>query len=665
VAELPKPTQRFLIVAAAEPTGDPIVVWRAASNLGIDPDDAAPAIDAGLVEVGTQLWFRHPLVRSAVYTSAPIVDRQAAHRGLADATDAALDPDRRAWHRALGSPGPDEEIAAALESSADRARARGGFAATAALLERAVTLTSDPAQRGPRILAAASAHLEAGSYGVAESLLAAVEAVALNEIERAQADMLRARHALFGGDIRAAPDLTLRAAQRLEPLDATLAGAAHLGAMAAAEFVGVFALGAGWRETSEAALRCPMPSEPTTKEWLRIGFAHEKSSGPAAAAPALRQALFAPVDAAPAEAMQWLGYQSGAALVVWDIEAHRRISDEMVASARAQGVLTLLPIALNALAHAQVLEGDLDAAGASLTEAAQIEDTTGSSLLFTSVRAIRAGLQGGEGASQVIADQMAAARTARAGYALTSALWASAVLGNGSGQYERALAVATEAFEHRWRGSPSFFHELIEAAVRSGKPDAAVIALERLSESTEASGSDWALGIQRRSAALLADRATAEDWYREAIDRLGRTTVRPELARAHLLYGEWLRRENRRIDAREQLRTAHGMLTEMGIQAFAERARRELLATGETVRKRTADSLDALTPQESHIARLAAERRTNPEIGAQLFISPRTVEYHLTKVFTKLGVSSRRDLAGALTSATTTPRSERQNSPLS
>jgi DNA-binding CsgD family transcriptional regulator len=203
--------------------------------------------------------------------------------------------------------------------------------------------------------------------------------------------------------------------------------------------------------------------------------------------------------------------------------------------------------------------------------------------------------------------------------------------------------------EHPWEfNSQLFFHEHIEAAMRCGHSQAAASTLERLAETVVASGSDWALGLQRRSEALLGERDMVEDLFREAIDRLTRTPIRPELARAHLLYGEWLRRENRRVHSREQLRIAHDMFTTMGAHAFAERTRHELMATGETVRKRSASAFDELTPQEAHIARLAAAGYTNAEIGGQLFISARTVEWHLRKVFTKLGVSSRRNLRSAL-----------------
>jgi len=350
-------------------------------------------------------------------------------------------------------------------------------------------------------------------------------------------------------------------------------------------------------------------------------------------------------------AVQWQGAQIGAALLLWEIDAVRRFATINLATTREFGALSMLPVALNSLAHMLVLEGDLAGAGAALAEATQITEATGSSLAFTSVVALHAGLGGEEGAAKLIDGQLTAGRDIGDNLNVASALWASATLGNGQGRYEQALAAATEAIGTSWRQGGLYFHELVEAAVRSGHPDVARSTLERLEEITEASGTDWALGIQHRCRALLDDGATAEGRYRDAVHLLGRTPVRSELARAHLLDGEWLRRQNRRVDARAELRVAYEMFTDMGISGFAERTRNELAATGETVRKRTVNSFDQLTPQEAQVARLAANGRTNPEIGAQLFISPRTVEYHLSKVFPKLGVTSRRALRAVLSNS--------------
>ena len=652
IAELPQSTQQFLTVAAAEPTGDPMIVWRAASALGVDPIASAPAIESGLIEMGARVWFRHPLVRSAVYNGVPLTDRQAAHRALADATDPYVDPDRKAWHRALGTPIPDEDIAEALEHSADRARARGGLAAAAALLERSVALTIDGSRRGERILAAVATHLEAGSYEDAAGLLATAEATPLEDVQRAQVDLLRARHASVEGNPRHADvaGLMLRAAKRLESLDIDLAGLAYLFAMSAANVLGNQGNGAKMRDVAVSARTCPMPPARTMKDWLVIGLTQAAIEGPAAAAPALRRSLEdIPPEMPAAYAVMMPGWRNVAASMLWDIESFRKFSISSLVTARELGALTTLPTALFARAHIFALEGDLDAAAAVHSEVQHILAATGSGLsLFYSVVPLLVGLRGDAAAASALDDQIASARAAGLEDGLPSTLWGRAMLYNGTGQYEKSLDVASRANTHPWWGAHIFLAELIEAATRCGQSAVATATCEQLCESTQASGTEWALGIEARSRALLASDNAAEGLYREAIDRLGRTTLRPDLARAHLLYGEWLRRENRRVDARAELRTAHEMFSAMGIHGFSERTRHELLATGESVRKRTVESFDVLTQQEAHIARLAADGHTNPEIGTQLFISSRTVEWHLRKVFTKLNVTSRRELRAAL-----------------
>src|SRR5262245_29040576 len=649
LAALPEPTTRFLTVAAADPVGDPVIVWSAASALGVEASDATPAIDAGLVEIGVRVWFRHPLVRSAAYGSVGLAERQAAHRALAEAIDPDLDPDRRAWHRALGSPGPDEEIAAELERSAGRAQARGGIAAAAALLERSAALTLDRKQRVARLLAAAPAYLEAGSYDAAAGLLAAAETLADDDATRAFIDSLKGFHAMFSGDLEDSRLLFLRAAKGLQPIDIDSATLAYVRAIRAAEFLSDDGDGVGSREACEAALACPLPPVRTTEHWILIGDAQWTLYGAAVAVPALRRGL-GPLSEglSAADAIEWQAHQLGVATRLWDIETLRDIAVEQVAAARELGSLTILPLGLNGLAFAQVILGDLDAADGALTEATQIGTATGSSMLFTTAAAFRAAMVGADDAAALIDSQLEASHDARLALGIATALWSKAILYNGKGQYELAVTNALEADQVPWPIAGSLFYaELIEAAVRTGKADLAAATVVRLRERTEACGTDWAIGVERRSAALLDD-PRAEELYLESIERLGRTPVRPELARAHLLYGEWLRREKRRVDARDQLRTAHDMFVAMGMRAFSERARRELLVTGETVRKRSPDTFNELTPQEAHIARLAAEGYTNVEIGGQLFISARTVEWHMSKILSKLGVKSRRGLRNAL-----------------
>ncbi|MEO8696471.1 MAG: AAA family ATPase [Acidimicrobiales bacterium] len=650
VAELPEPARQFLTVAAAEPTGDPVVVWRAADALGLGVSVATPAVDAGLLDIGVRVRFRHPLVRSAAYASASLTDRQAAHRSLAEATDPEQDPDRRAWHRALGSPGPDEDVADALEHSADRARARGGFAAAAALLERSVALTIDPSRRGSRNLAAAAAHIEAGSYEIAGGLLASAEMTLLDDMGRAHLELLRARHKSAVGDYRDVPELYLRAAKLFDALDPGVAGNTYLDALAAATIAGTFARNVSIVDVARAAGVCPASAELTTHGRLIAGLASATAEGPAAAAPTLRLALDTTgTDTTLSEAFFRVnGYLMAAASALWDSHALHRLAATQVAAWRAAGAMTMLPWALHTLAHVLTVEGDLDSAASAIAESNQIIEATGANMLPWAAPNLAA-WRGDGGARRAIDDLAASALVAGHAQTLGAAQWASAILHNSMGQYEQALTVAIEADRQPWEwGSQYHFPELIEAAARCGQPTIANATLERLAATAQASGSDWALGVLVRSRALVSTGLATEECYNAAIDHLTRSAIRPELARTHLLYGEWLRREGRRIDARLHLRSAHGMFTDMGINSFAERTRNELLATGETVRKRTPETFDALTPQEGHIARLAADGQTNQEIGAQLFISARTVEWHLRKVFTKLNITSRRQLSEAL-----------------
>src|SRR5262245_10257075 len=373
VVELPEQTRQFLTIAAAEPTGDPVIVWRAASELGLAAPDASSAVEAGLVEIGVRVSFRHPLVRTAAYSAATSGQRQAAHQALAAVTDPDIDPDRRAWHRALGSPGRDEQIAEELEHSADRARSRGGFAAAGALLERSMSLTLDPARRANRCLGAAAAHLEAGSFDLAASLLASIETDALDELGRAYVDLLRARHAVFGGDLRDAAESQLRAAMRLETVDLRFAALTYISAMGAATLAESFGRGAGIVDIAEVAIRCPQPEDPTMIDWLRAGLAGVTVDGPAAAASALRQALEASErDGLDAQPSQYRGFQVAAAVLLWDCDAYRDVVSAQVQAAREIGSLAMLPSALNSLAQLHVFEGDLDAAASAIAEADEI-----------------------------------------------------------------------------------------------------------------------------------------------------------------------------------------------------------------------------------------------------------------------------------------------------
>ena len=646
---LPDQTRRLVQLAAADPSGDRSLVWRAAERLAIPADAADPARQAGLVEFGRWVRFQHPLARSAAYQSASFFDRRRIHAALAEVTDPVTDPDRRAWHRAQAAAGPDEEVAAELERSAGRARARGGLAAAAAFLERAIVLTADPARHAGRVLAAAQASLQAGLFGEALDLLAAAEAGPLDEFQRARVDLVRG-HVAFASDMGSdAPSLLLKAAKRLEPLDIDLARETYLNAWRAASLAGRQAGASDMLQVSRAARSLPAPAHPPRPiDLILDGLARLVTDGPAAAAPALRQAVtvFAAGHVSREEGL-WAGWM--AAIVLWDADAARAIVARQTQLARAVGALEELPVNLIALAYDDAWRGDFEATASLIAEIDAIAGATGSRIA-PYIPMFLAALRGNEAElTPLIEAAIAVAEAEGQGGAETTAHWSAAILNNGLGRYADALAAAGQArddghlFVSMWA-----LPELVEAAVRTGSTEVAEDALELLASRTQVGRTDFGLGLEARCRALVSQGQAAEGRFREAIERLGRAQMRTELARAHLLYGEWLRRETRRVDARAQLRTAHEMLDAMGMAAFAERARRELVATGELVRRRTVKAPSTLTAQEALIARLARDGRTNPEIGAQLFLSARTIESHLRKIYAKLGIGSRRDLHAAL-----------------
>ena len=652
---LPTGTRSLLLVAAAEPAGDPVLVWRAAGRLGIPAAAAEAAQAGGLLEAGARVRFRHPLVRSAVYSAASLEDRRAAHLALAEVTDRDRDPDRRAWHLAAAAPGPDEGVAAELERSPGRAQARGGMAAAAAFLQRAVELTGEPARRAERALGAAQASLQAGAFDAAAELLNIAAAGPLDELGQARAGLLRGQLAFASGGGSDAPALLVKAAQQLEPLDATLARQTYLDAWAAAMFAGQFAGAGSLHEVARAARSAPPPAgAPRPGDLLLDGLAVLVTEGRARAAPLLRRAarVFAEGEITVEEGLRWGWLAVVAAGTVWEEEYRHAIYARLLQSVREAGLLVHMSLWVQGMASDEIWRGDFAAAASLIAEAEAeaIAAATGSDIArYAAV--FLAGLRGAEAeAWPLIEAVITDSRAVGQGMGVQWSQWVSAILYNGLGRYEQALAEAQQASEQ----APELFvslwalAELIEAASRTGQTRLAADALARLAEATGTGQSDWGQGIYARCRALLSDGQDAEDSYREAVDRLSRTRLRPELARAHLLYGEWLRREGRPADARAQLRTAHEMSAAIGMQAFAGRARRELQASGETVRTHTAATRGELTPQEAQIARLARSGLSNPQIAAQLFLSPRTVQYHLAKVFTKLEISSRRELGRAL-----------------
>jgi DNA-binding CsgD family transcriptional regulator len=657
VAELPEATQRLMLLAAADPVGDAMLVWRAGRRLAIEPSALAPAEDAELLEIGAHVRFRHPLVRSAVYRAASLDNRQRVHEALAEASDPETDADRRAWHRALAAAGPDEDVAAELERSAGRAQARGGLAATAAFLQRAVALTQDPARRCERALAAAQASVLAGGFDDALWLLATAEAGALDELQRARIELLRAQLAFAASRGTEATPLLMAAARRLEPLDISLARETYVDAFSAALFGARLNDTVGVPEVARAARGVPRRSdnEPATADLLLdalVALADDYHT----AVPRCREALqtLSGEGVSPKERLRWLWQACVVALEVWDDESAYVLSHRSVDIARETGTLSELALALSARTPVLVFCGELFDAASAIAETQWVQEATGISSAPYGALILGAWQGKANKTRELIETTLREAASRGEGIGVGISEYARAVLCNGLGQYEEAVVAARAASEYQEVVGENWgLSELIEPAARTGRTELATDALNRLAMKTHATRADWALGIEARSRALLSDGDRADECFRDAIGHLGRTRVRAELARAHLLYGEWLRRENRRSDAGTQLRAAHDQFTSMGMDAFAERARRELVATGEKRRRRTVATRDDLTAQERQIAQLARDGLSNPEIGARLFLSPRTVEWHLHHVFTKLGIRSRVQLARALSAADT------------
>jgi len=650
---LPSDSRRLLRLAAADPVGDPLLVWRAAERLGISTDAATAPAQAGLLEFGARVRFRHPLVRSTAYGSASLHERQEAHGALAEATDPEIDPDRHAWHRAHAAAGPDEDVAEELDRSAARAQARGGLAAAAAFLERSAELTLEPARRAERLLAAVRAKRDAGAFEAALGLLVTLEAEQLGSYSTAEAEHLRGQIALEQQRGSDAARLLLSAAGRLAPLDVLQARETHLEALVAAMWAGDLDRPGGVLAAAEAARAAPAgPEPPRAVDVVLDAVAIRLTEGYEAAAPLLIHALelLLAQDLGSDEVSRslWLAASRSTqaiAIELWDADAVHTVATRQLAVAREAGALVQLRLALNFLGGTLAYSGELAMAELLFDEDRLVAEATGNQpVLYNDV--LVAVWRGQESnATELLEATRREASSRGMGRFVTNLTYLESVLSNALGRYEAACEAASQAFERDELGLGALIvPELAEAASRTG--DAALLrtALDWLTERAHATPTDWARGIEARVRALSSDGGAAEALYREALERLGRTRLRIELARTHLLYGEWLRREQRRVDARKQLRAAYDMLSTMGVEAFADRAGRELLATGETVRKRRVETRGDLTAQETQIARLAGDGLTNPEIGAQLFISPRTVQYHLRKVFLKLGISSRAEL---------------------
>ena len=655
VRSLPQATRQLLLVAAAESFADVPTVRRAAQRLGIDADAAVPAVEAGLWEYGASVRFRHPLVRSAVYRGASVDERRIVHAALADATDSA---DRRAWHRAEAAVELNEELAAELERSAGGAQQRGGFAQAVAFLQQASRITPNPAARARRELATARAAGLAGDLEAASLALSAAQAGPLDDLGRVHADLVSAQIASASNRGSDAALLLMRAAKAAEPLDPALARETYLQALTAATFAGRLPDGIELRDFAEAARAAPSPSDvPGPADLMLDGLAHFYTSGLASAAPLLRRAIAAYRDERDTAALglPWLSVAVQVTVALWDDVGFEVLSERYLDGVRAAGALSALPIALDYRVFSLIRSGELSAAAALVEETTAIAEAIGHRSAPYGALALLTS-QGRVGEAQALIEaSIADARSRGVGVAVALAQWELAVLRNGLGRFDEALEAAREAARHRRDLSDvtnKALVELIEAAVHAGRPEDGADALRQLSHATQGSGTDWALGVEAQCRALLSSAAEAEPLFREAIARLGRTHNRPELARAHLLYGEWLRRERRRLDARDQLRAAHELFLAIGMSAFADRAARELRVTGAAPRKHNVKASGELTAQEAQVARLASEGLSNPEIASRLFLSPHTVEYHLRKVFAKLRLRSRKELGTALRATT-------------
>lgn len=664
IQALPDPTRRLLLVAAAEPVGDAALFLRAAAELGIPVDALAPAEAAGVIEFGPRMRFRHPLLRSAAYRAADLTDRRAVHRALAGATDPDGDPDRRAWHAANAAAGPDDAVAAELENSATRAQGRGGIAAAAAFLERAVILTADPQLRGARALAAAQAKRDAAAPAAARDLLDLAERGPLSELQRAQVarlraqmDFVRSRAGEAGAPaVRDTAQALLDAAGQLEHLDDYASRESYLEAIAALMYAGRLADPGALTHAAEAALAALDREAVLSRavDYLLKGIAERITQGIGAGSEPLRigldhMCMLAATD--DRHVLRWMVpafpiLQESAAHELWDATTVQQLATAAVRAARNAGALATLPRALVYQAGVYLMTGEFRTAGTLVEEANAISAATEHAAAVKYHALMLTAWRGHATEAERLIEAATADGSSRGeGRVIGLTGYAAAVLYNGLGRYEKALTAARAVCEYEDVGFYGWcLYELVEAATRCGDHDSAASALPRLAERAGASGTDWGLGALACAQAMLADDEAADALFTEAIERLGRATITVHRARAHLVYGEWLRRVLRRVDARHQLTQAYEMFAGMGAEAFAERARRELAATGEKVRTQQPASGGELTAQEAQIAQLAGEGLTNQEIGAQLFISTHTVEWHLRKVFAKLGISSRRQL---------------------
>ena len=551
IASLPPESQQLLFVAAAEPVGDVNLLLRAADDLGIGRDALAAAETAGLIELGARVRFRHPLVRSAAYRAAAPAARRRAHGALADATDPLLDPDRRAWHRAHATAVPDESVAVELESSASRAQARGGAAAAAAFLERAAELTPDPPRRGKRALAAAHAKFDAGAFEAAEALLAVATMCPLTELDRALLDRLRARIGFARTRRSDTPALLSAAARRLEPLDPEAARETHLEALwASAVCSGRFAKESEILTAAEAAVMFARDQSDRPIDLLLDGLVTRLARGYAPSLPSIARALHAfRVEGFSRENIAWCWLACQLAMDQCDDETCFALAEGLARAAREGGALMVLPFAVNCCAMHELFAGRFGVAEQLIEEAESITTAT-RNVPLVDFSVLLAAWRGDRETTYQLRTAAIADAATRGEFAVEVADWAAAVLHVGLGEYAEAAAAAERAYDPDGLGLDVWLlPELIESALRSGDRRGATVALERLAERTALSSTTLARGIEARSRALLSHGPEAEDLYLKAIDQLGRSVVAVHHARAQLIYGEWLRRQDRRVDS--------------------------------------------------------------------------------------------------------------------
>ncbi|WP_210572025.1 LuxR family transcriptional regulator [Streptomyces sp. GESEQ-4] len=650
IRALPTQTQQLLLIAATEPVGDVSLLRHAAERLGIDVEAAATEAEAaGLMTLGTWVRFRHPLVRSAAFRVVGFEERRRVHRALAESIDPTLYPERRVWHLASATTGPDEAVAAELEETAGRAHARGGVAAAAAFLHRATELTPDPVRRGTRALAAARAKYQAGAFDTARELVDAAELSPLDGLGAGRATLLRGQIMSAGKSASAGLPLLLEAAKRLQPYDSALAGQTYRDAIYAALTAGRLATG-GVRDVAEAVLATPEHVDSASREdRLLTGLARVIVEGYSVGTPILMDAVaeFRSEKLSREYGLGWLPLACRTAHNTWDFAAWSELSAELVDLARDNGALAVLPSALLLRLSNRVFAGDLRGAASLVVEADAIGESIGSSFFAHYGALVVEPYRGRESTTRRAIETVTHDRLLRGeGKVTTATQWATAVLCNGLGRYDEAYVAAERGCENPQELGLSLQSrvELVEAAVRLGRTERAAEAVRTIDEMAQVSGTPWALGTSAATRALVSEGEAADVLHREAIERLDTAETRMDSARARLRYGEWLRLQQRRAEARTRLGEAHEMLSEAGADAFAERARRELQAVGVKVSVRASTASAALTAKEVEIARLAQGGFTNPQIGARLFLSPHTVEWHLRKVFAKLGISSRKEI---------------------